>query len=220
MKIFLKARIHCETFLSEHFMKFSLRSVSWSRNSFTKYFYFSMWISACKFLINKRKIVYREKISFDSESVIALILINKVHWKLLPRRLPPTLTPTQLLTLAQGGFVGGQSFGGNFTEGNFLVKDKQYFLLYSKNKKKSKISKRIWMKPWMKKRNDKSAWVNIFSELLLDDKFWQYLQVNATSYIDFYTLITYTSYITYTYNHTTCIDYFITILVFTIHYSF
>ena len=31
------------------------------------------------FLINKRKIVYREKISFDSETVIALILINKVH---------------------------------------------------------------------------------------------------------------------------------------------
>ena len=89
----------------------------------------------------------------------------------------------------------------------------------SNNKKKSKRSKRIWMKPWMIKRNDKNAWVNIFSELLLDDKFWQYLQVNATSYIDFYTLITYTSYITYTYNYTTCIDYFITILVFTIHYS-
>ena len=186
MKIFLKARTHCETFLSEHSMKFSLRSISWSRNIFMKYFYFSMWISLRMFLINKRKIVYREKISFDSETVIALILINKVHWKLLPRRVPPTLTPTQLLTLAQGGFVGGQSFGGNFTEGNFSVKDKQYFLLIKQKQKKSKRSKkRIWMKPWMKKRNDKSAWVNIFSELLLDYKFWQYLQVNATSYIDF-----------------------------------
>ena len=95
------------------------------------------------FLINKRKIVYREKISFDSETVIALILINKVHWKLLPRRLPPTLTPTQLLTLAQGGICwGGQSFGGNFTEGNFSVKDKQYFLLIKQKQKKSKRSKK------------------------------------------------------------------------------
>ena len=38
--------------------------------------------------------------------------------------------------------------------------------------------------------------------------------MNATSHIDFYTLIT-----TYTYNHTACIDYFIIILIFTSHYS-
>ena len=43
--------------------------------------------------------------------------------------------------------------------------------------------------------------------------FHHFLWMNATSYywlyIDFYTLITYTSYITYTYNCTPCIDYFI-----------
>ena len=40
------------------------------------------------------------------------------------------------------------------------------------------------MKPWLKNRNDKSAYNNIFSELLLTDKeeFWRYLQINTTSY--------------------------------------
>ena len=33
--------------------------------------------------------------------------------------------------------------------------------------KKSKRPKRIWMKPWLKSRNDKSVWLNIFAELLL-----------------------------------------------------
>ena len=47
------------------------------------------------------------------------------------------------------------------------------------------------MKPWTKNMNDKSAWVNIFSELRLTGKFWNYLRMNATSYIDFYTLIAY-----------------------------
>ena len=60
-------------------------------------------------------------------------------------------------------------------------------------------------------RNDKSACVNIFSELLLTTKFQHYLRMNATSYFwsytDFYTLITYTCYITYTYNYTACTDY-------------
>ena len=69
------------------------------------------------------------------------------------------------------------------------------------------------MKSWLKKRNDKSACVSIFLELQLTDKFRHYLRMNATSYywsyIDFYTLITYTSYITCTYNCTACIDYFI-----------
>ena len=43
--------------------------------------------------------------------------------------------------------------------------------------------------------------------------------MKGISYIDFYTLITYTSYITYTYNNKGCIDYFIIILIFTIHYG-
>ena len=51
------------------------------------------------------------------------------------------------------------------------------------------------MKPWIKNRDDKSVWggvwAKIFSELLLTDKFWYYLRMNATSYIDFYTWITY-----------------------------
>ena len=38
------------------------------------------------------------------------------------------------------------------------------------------------MRPWLKNRNNKSAFVNIFSELLLTDKFWHYLQMNAASY--------------------------------------
>ena len=43
--------------------------------------------------------------------------------------------------------------------------------------------------------------------------------MNAASYIDFDTLIIYISYITYSYGYTAYIDYFIIILIFTIHYS-
>ena len=50
------------------------------------------------------------------------------------------------------------------------------------------------MKPWLKNRNGKSAFVKMFSELLLTEKFQHYLRMNATSfyrsYIDFHTLIT------------------------------
>ena len=66
------------------------------------------------------------------------------------------------------------------------------------------------------KEEQKRACVSIFSELLLTGKFQHYLRINATScygsYIDFYTLITctsYISYITYAYNYTSCIDYFV-----------
>ena len=40
------------------------------------------------------------------------------------------------------------------------------------------------MKPWPKNRNDKSAYNNIYSELLLTDKeeFRRYLRMNTTSY--------------------------------------
>ena len=40
------------------------------------------------------------------------------------------------------------------------------------------------MKPWPKSRNDKSAYNNLFPELLLTDKeeFWCYLRMNTTSY--------------------------------------
>ena len=57
------------------------------------------------------------------------------------------------------------------------------------------------MKPWLKNRNDKSACVNVFSELLLTEKFRHYLPMNALSYywayIDFFILSVYTSYITF-----------------------
>ena len=62
--------------------------------------------------------------------------------------------------------------------------------------KQIKNPKQIWIKPSLKKRNDKSAWVTIFSEFLLTEKFRPYFWMNATSYIYFYTLITYTFYIT------------------------
>ena len=54
----------------------------------------------------------------------------------------------------------------------------------NKNKKKSKRRKSIWMKPWLKNRNNKSAYNNIFPELLLNDKeeFRHYLRMNTTSY--------------------------------------
>ena len=60
------------------------------------------------------------------------------------------------------------------------------------------------MKPWQKNKNDKGAYVNIFSELMLTEKeeFPRYLWMKTTSYywsyINFYSFITYTSYITYT----------------------
>ena len=66
------------------------------------------------------------------------------------------------------------------------------------------------MKPWLKNRNNESTYANIFSKLPLNDKFWHYFRMNATStywsYIDFSTLITYTSYITNTYDYETCIQ--------------
>ena len=63
-------------------------------------------------------------------------------------------------------------------------------LLIKQKEKNLKRPKRIWMKPWLKNRDNRSACNNMFSELLLTDKFWHYLQVNVTSYywlyIDFY----------------------------------
>ena len=50
--------------------------------------------------------------------------------------------------------------------------------------KKSKRQKSIWMKPWLKNRNNKSAYNNILPELLLNDKeeFRRYLRMNTTAY--------------------------------------
>ena len=61
----IKGMIHCKIFLSEHFMKYSFRAISWTMN----YFYFS---SQCQY----KNCVYREKISSDSENLTALILID------------------------------------------------------------------------------------------------------------------------------------------------
>ena len=92
-------------------------------------------------------------------------------------------------------------------------------ICYSKQRqKKSKRSRRILMKPWLKNRSDKKTCASIFSELLFTNKFQHYLRMNPTScywsYTDFYTLITFlpwlltTFYITCTHNYTVCIDYF------------
>ena len=88
-----------------------------------------------------------------------------------------------------------------------------YSIYYSKNKnKKNSRPKRIWMKPWLKNKNKKSAHANIFSEFPLTEKFRHCLRMNATSYYwpytEFYTSINYTLYITYTYNYEICIHYF------------
>ena len=88
-----------------------------------------------------------------------------------------------------------------------------YSIYYSKNKnKKNSRPKRIWMKPWLKNRNKKSAYANIFSEFPLTEKFRHCLRMNATSYYwpytDFYTSINYIFHITYTYNYEICIHYF------------
>ena len=68
------------------------------------------------------------------------------------------------------------------------------------------------MKPWLKNTSDKSACDSIFSELSITDKFRYYLRMNANLYYwsctHFYTSITYTFYVTYTYIYGTCIHYF------------
>ena len=76
----------------------------------------------------------------------------------------------------------------------------------NKNKKKSKRPKRIWMKLWLKNRNNKNAFHNIFSVLLFTDKFRHYLRMSAS--IIHWLLYTYALYITYTCNYETCIHYF------------
>ena len=73
-KALFKGRIHCEMFPSEHFIKYNFRGISWTM----KYFHeilllISISMSLLMFLIN---CVYGEKISSDSENLIALILTN------------------------------------------------------------------------------------------------------------------------------------------------
>ena len=57
-----------------------------------------------------------------------------------------------------------------------------YLLLKKHTNKNSERPKRIWLKPWLKNRNDKSACDKIFSELQLTDKFRYYLLMNDTSH--------------------------------------
>ena len=79
------------------------------------------------------------------------------------------------------------------------------------------------MKPCLKNRNGKSAYIKIFSELPLTDKevCRCYVPLNTTSYYwsytDFKTWATYISYITYTYY--TFIWLLHHILIFIIHFS-
>ena len=66
------------------------------------------------------------------------------------------------------------------------------YYLYNKNKKNSKVQNASERKHGWKNRSNESAWVNIFLEHLLTEKFRHYLRINSTSYyksyIDFYTL--------------------------------
>ena len=72
---------------------------------------------------------------------------------------------------------------------NGISFDKYLLLVKQKQTKNSKRPKCIWMKPWLKNTNDKSACVSIFSELLLTGKFQHYLQTNATSSLIFIHLL-------------------------------
>ena len=112
-------------------------------------------------------------------------------------------------------------FQGNFMKhkilslNTFTLVSKFHCIYFSSKKKNSKRPKIIWLKPCLQNRNNKSAYVMLFSELLLTDKeeFRRCLRMKSTSYywskIDFCTLTTYTFYITHTYIYTSCIDYYI-----------
>ena len=82
-------------------------------------------------------------------------------------------------------------------------------LIIKQKQKVPKIPKRIWMKTWLKTRSDNSACANIILELLLTTNSGIILEsmqlhtIDHTLYIHFYTLITYTFYITYNYNSDT-----------------
>ena len=67
-KVMLKARIQCETFLSEHCIKSSFRGISMSK-------FHCVCSSSIKYC------VYSEKISSDTENLIALVLIDKQEQK-------------------------------------------------------------------------------------------------------------------------------------------
>ena len=56
----------------------------------------------------------------------------------------------------------------------------EFFIYKAKTMKKLKRTEHIWIKPWLKNRNDRSVHINTFSEFLLTDKFQHYLPVNTT----------------------------------------
>ena len=90
------------------------------------------------------------------------------------------------------------SIKDGFTEKRYLLKFnriKLYLLLIKLKQKKSKRPTCIWMKPWLKNRNDKSTCVNIFSELLLTEKLRHYLPMNALSYYRAYVDFLYWAFI-------------------------
>ena len=85
----VKGRIHCEIFLSEHFMKYSFRESFHEKwDTFMKYFYFSIHHSLRMFLINKN-CVYREKISCKFNSIEKYLLLIKQKQKnsKIPKRI-------------------------------------------------------------------------------------------------------------------------------------
>ena len=68
----LKGRIHCEIFLSEHFMKYSFRDISWTTKCFHEMLFFSISNVIACVSHQYKNCLYREKMS------IALILINDI----------------------------------------------------------------------------------------------------------------------------------------------
>ena len=64
-KTYFKAKILCETFLSEHFVKYWLKGISW--NTFTLLSKFR-----CLRFLSIKNCFYKEKISSDSENLTAL----------------------------------------------------------------------------------------------------------------------------------------------------
>ena len=93
-----------------------------------------------------------------------------------------------------------------------MFAEKRYPLTAKVLAHKTKTNKQN-QKDRMKNTNDRSAQFNMFSELLLTEKLRHYLRMNATLYIGFYTLITYTFHIAFTYNYYTALK-FITVHVF------
>ena len=180
-----KGRIHCEIFLSRHFMKSSFRVISWN----VKYFYFSIQHSEAVVQMCSVKKVFLEISQNSHENTCTRVsfLIKLQTWGLqlyLKKSLAQVFScefcgiskntfsyRTPLVAASEHSlrmFLINKKIV--FTEKRYRVKFssiKKHLLLIKQKQKNSKIPKRIWMKPCSKTRSGKSACANIFLELLL-----------------------------------------------------